>query len=273
MECSEAGVIRDEELLAYLAGEQVRPIVAQHLAHCQRCSEQLATYRQIEHSLINKLYRWDCPSNQVLGEYQLGMLNNEEVAAIQSHLHICVLCSGEVAVLANFLANDPVLVERIPAASEKISVSSTSNSHTPMQHIQQTLEQARHSAQNSARRILATLLSPQPNLAHQMRGGTSLWPRRYMAEDVSISIQVEKSPERKSALQLIGFVSRKGEALAALQGIVVQLSTPSDIISTQRIDELGNFIFVALAPATYALELHFPDGIVVIEALPVTEQE
>jgi len=34
MECSKPGAIRDEELLAYLAWEKVRPFVVQHLAEC-----------------------------------------------------------------------------------------------------------------------------------------------------------------------------------------------------------------------------------------------
>src|SRR5438067_4055125 len=77
MECSEPGTIRDEELLAYLAGERVRPVVQQHLLRCQRCSSLLANYRRMELSLTSKLYRWDCPPNQVLGEYQLGLLSND----------------------------------------------------------------------------------------------------------------------------------------------------------------------------------------------------
>src|SRR5438270_3077031 len=119
MECSQPGAIRDEELLAYLAGEKVRPFVVQHLAECQRCSSQLAAYRQIELALTSKLYRWDCPPNQVLGEYQLGLLSKELTAAVKNHLSMCVLCAAEVATLTEFLANDPLLTEReaIPATS------------------------------------------------------------------------------------------------------------------------------------------------------------
>src|SRR5690348_15054930 len=75
MECSKQGAIRDEELLAYLAGEKVRPFVVQHLAECQRCAAQLAAYQRIELTLTSKLYRWDCPPSQVLGEYYLGLLS------------------------------------------------------------------------------------------------------------------------------------------------------------------------------------------------------
>src|SRR5215831_20991480 len=102
MECSEPGNIRDEELLAYLAGEIVRPDVQRHLAQCQRCASQLATYRRMELSLTSKLYRWDCPLNQVLGEYQLGLLSNEIATAVKMHLGSCVLCAAEMAMLEQF---------------------------------------------------------------------------------------------------------------------------------------------------------------------------
>ncbi len=126
MECSEPGTIRDEELLAYLAGERVRPVVQQHLLRCQRCASQLAVYRRMEHSLTSKLYRWDCPPNQVLGEYQLGLLSNELAAAVKAHLSRCVLCTAEVATLTQFLADDPMLVERV-----SVQPSSPNNHHAP----------------------------------------------------------------------------------------------------------------------------------------------
>src|SRR5437667_7403745 len=113
MECSEPGTIRDEELIAYLAGEIVRPAVQQHLAQCQSCSAKLADFRRVERSLSRKLNRWDCPPNQELGEYQLGLLNNDRTMAVEMHLSSCVLCSAEIATLSQFLANDPMLVERV----------------------------------------------------------------------------------------------------------------------------------------------------------------
>lgn len=65
MECSQPGIVQDEELLAHLAGDAVRPVVQQHLANCPSCSARLEEYRALEHSLIQKFYRWECPSNQI----------------------------------------------------------------------------------------------------------------------------------------------------------------------------------------------------------------
>src|SRR5436305_292980 len=129
MECTEPGAIRDEELLAYLAGENVRPFVVQHLAECQHCSSQMAAYQRVELALTSKLYRWDCPPSQVLGEYQLGLLSKELTAAVKNHLAMCVLCATEVVTLTEFLAHDPLLTERAPVPSVSVQTSSPHNNH------------------------------------------------------------------------------------------------------------------------------------------------
>ncbi len=72
---------------------------------------------------------------------------------------------------------------------------------------------------------------------------------------------------------MIGFVTRKGAALEALQGVPVLLSLQSDTIHVQNIDELGNFVFSSISPATYTLELQFPENTIVIEQLPITLQD
>ncbi|HWS83922.1 MAG TPA: hypothetical protein VN207_06655 [Ktedonobacteraceae bacterium] len=108
MQCSEPGAIRCEELVAYLEGEKVRSAAEAHLAHCQCCSAQLANYRQIEGKLISKLYRWNCPSNQVLGEYHLGLLSKQLAAQVKDHLNICVLCAAEMVILIEFLTSNPL---------------------------------------------------------------------------------------------------------------------------------------------------------------------
>jgi hypothetical protein len=268
MECSEPGTIRDEELLAYLAGERVRPVVQQHLLRCQRCASQLAVYRRMEHSLTSKLYRWDCPPNQVLGEYQLGLLKNELAAAVKAHLSRCVLCTAEVATLTQFLADDPMLVERI-----SVQPSSPNNHHAP-QEAKSLVGREHDLPGTSARHIIATLLPPQPRYAYQRNVADSEnWPRRYTAEDISISIQIERGTSRRDSLQLIGFVTRKGAALESFQGIPVVLSMQPGTVYTQNIDELGNFVFSSISPATYTLELRLPESVIVIEQLPIALQD
>jgi hypothetical protein len=271
MQCSEPGAIRDEELLAYLAGEYVRPTVVQHLARCQFCTTRLASYRRIEYKLINKLYRWDCPSDQILGEYQLGLLNNEQAMAVKKHLENCVRCTAEVTVLAEFLANDPMLVERVPATANNVVSPVPSRNHSTGRDAKQILDQLRDQATAGVRQIIATLLPPSASI---VRGSdTIIWPRRYTAEGVNISIQVEHGPGRQNELQLIGLVTRKGATLESFQGVPVRLLSSARMVYTQQIDDLGNFVFVPVVPDVYALELQLPEGVVVIDQLPITSQE
>jgi hypothetical protein len=279
MQCSEPGAIRDEELLAYLAGEYVRPGVVQHLARCQSCTAQLADYRAMEYKLLSKLYRWDCPSNDVLGEYQLNLLNQEQAGAVKKHLEQCVLCNAELATLTEFLTNDPLLVERAPVTPVQVSAPVIArNNHHPGKDAQQLLDQLRERAEAGVRRIIASLLPPQPRLAAGVRGTEStvpgaIWPRLYAAEGLTISLQIERGSGRQDELQLIGLVTRKGSALGSLEGTPVRLLASANVISTQQIDDLGNFVFAPISPATYALELQLPDSIVVIDQLPIVSQE
>ena len=280
MECTKPGAIRDEELLAYLAGENVRPFVVQHLAECQHCSSQMAAYQRVELALTSKLYRWDCPPSQVLGEYQLGLLSKELTAAVKNHLAMCVLCATEVVTLTEFLAHDPLLTERASVPSVSVQTSSPHNNHRSGQGAKGVLDRLSDRSRAGVRRIVATLLPPQPRFAYQREiSQATLWPRRYSAEDLSISIQVERGTSHRDALQLIGLVTRKGEALGVLQGTPVLLSA-QDVGKSfagtpymQSIDELGNFIFSSIAPATYTLELQFPESIVVIDQLPLALQD
>jgi len=281
MECSAPGTIHDEELLAYLSGERVRPVVTQHLASCQSCSSKLADYRQMERILLDKLYRWDCPPNQILGEYQLGLLSTETASAVKRHLSTCVLCSAEVAILADFLTDDVTLVEHpaLPRRRDAVTYSSP-NSRGAAHEAKQVLGRVREQSSDGIRRVIANLLPPQPRYAYQRELGNVLntlqvvaWPRRYAAEDISISISVERETSRRDVLQLIGFVTRKGATLEALQGIPVHLASQANTEYAQNVDELGNFVFPSVAPATYTLELHFPERTIVIDQLPVALQD
>jgi hypothetical protein len=267
MECIEPGTIRDEELFAYLAGEIVRPTVQHHLARCQSCSAKLADFRQVERTLTSKLYRWDCPANQELGEYQLGLLNNERATAIKLHLRSCDLCYAEIATLSQFLANDPMLVERVSVQP------SLSNNHV-IRALKPLASNLRDVSSGQIRRIIASFLPPQPRLAYQREVvSTEVWPRSYSAEDFNISIQLDWGANRRDSLQLIGFVTRKGSSLESLQGIPVVLSSQTNIVYKQSIDELGNFVFSSITPASYTLELQLPDCTIVIEQLPVALQD
>lgn len=277
MECNEPGAIRDEELLAYLVGDTVRPVVLVHLGRCQRCSSQLAEYRRIELKLTSKLFRWDCPPNQILGEYQLGMLSNELATAVNFHLSQCVLCAAEVADLKEFLLGDPLLVERTPVIQKKSVRSSVpvSTNHRAAPGAKGFLEQMREQSRAGIRRIAAVLLPPPPRLVPIRGVEATTWPRRYTAEDLRISLQVQRETHHGDTLQLIGLVSRNGSGLNSLDGTPVVLSpfSSASAVYTQKVDELGNFVFASIPPATYTLELQLPNCTIVVDQFPLVPQE
>lgn len=270
MECTEPGIIDDEELLAYLAGEQVRPIVVQHLARCQRCSSQLATYRRMEASFHHKLYRFDCPPGHLLGEYQLGMLDAGTATQVEQHVSQCQHCSAEMVALSTFMAQAPLPVSLAAQPAHAVA----QNNHHPVQDVQRVWDAARGQAEQGVRRVLASLLPPQPRVAFSREANqqAQAWPCRYVAEDVTVTLQLEQSTNHTGTLQLIGFVTRNGVALAALHDLPVQLTSAAQTVYTQHIDELGNFIFAELAPATYTLELQFPAETIVIDQLDIALQ-
>ncbi len=272
MECSNPGAIRDEELFAYLEGESVRPAVRQHLAACQYCSSQAKTYQRLELKLIKNLYRWDCPPNQVLGDYQFGLLSPQQSVEVGNHLSTCVLCKTEVAQLTEFLANDPMLVPQSHVAARPAI-----NAVRPAQETKRVLDGLRDTSFAGVRRIIATLIPQQPQTAFQRNGTQQIaaWPRRYSAEDVNVSLQVERGTTHKDTLQVIGFVARKGTTLEALDGTPVKLiqQTPTSAREeVEPIDDLGNFVFPAVEAGIYTMEIHFKEGIVVIDQLPIEIQ-
>jgi hypothetical protein len=226
----------------------------------------------MERKLIRRLYRFDCPPSLLLGEYQLGLLDDPAAMQMKNHLSRCELCRAEVASLTGFMAQGPLPVELAPVEGWAPAVV---YDRQPVQAARRVWERMQDQAQESVRRVIAALLPQQPRAAY-LRDASQQgaeWPRRYEGEDVNISLQLEQSSGRDGTLQLIGFVKRNGVPLEGLAGALVQLSSSPQTVYTQQIDDLGNFIFAALTPATYSLEVRFPDKVVAIEQLVIAAQE
>ncbi|MCB8980588.1 MAG: hypothetical protein H6657_24525 [Ardenticatenaceae bacterium] len=57
---------------------------------------------QFSQRLQARLYRWDCPTPDELGNYELGYLNKNDNLRIALHLETCLLCREEINVLQKF---------------------------------------------------------------------------------------------------------------------------------------------------------------------------
>lgn len=102
MECKLPPPLTDEALSLVLDGEANQEI-REHLSLCPSCTARLNQMKQFESSLRQRLKRFDCPSPQQLGDYQLGLLEADEAEAIQRHLEQCPRCKAELAMLIQFL--------------------------------------------------------------------------------------------------------------------------------------------------------------------------
>jgi hypothetical protein len=190
-----------------------------------------AGFAQFQQQLRRSLYRFDCPDPHALGEYELNLLDPNQHTRIAQHAVGCDECLAELHTLRDFLASSVAVPESLV---------------------------------DRARRVVATLLTPAPGLAHSGVRGTASAIRVFEAGDVSVT--VGPGSGRGS---LIGLVVDAASPPGALAGHGVRL-LPRDggpIVST--LDDLGNFEFTGLMPDAYALDIDLPEGIIVIQELRV----
>ena len=91
MQCRFPPPLTEDQISAAIDGE-VEPGVLQHLSQCTSCMSRLEQARRFEQALRARLYRWDCPPVQQLGDYHLGLLSQAGADAIARHLGQCERC-------------------------------------------------------------------------------------------------------------------------------------------------------------------------------------
>ncbi|MBV8714355.1 MAG: hypothetical protein JO020_17745 [Chloroflexi bacterium] len=185
-----------------------------------------------ERELRRSLYRFDCPDAQMLGDYQLELLEPEERTRIAAHAVDCDECRDELQTLRAFLAM-PTLVADPPFAA--------------------------------VRRFVATLFTPTPGLAFGgLRGAADSSTRVFEAHDVTVSVG-----RAQTTGSLLGLVVAAGQTPDSLEGHEVRLSPRDGLPLRTQLDDLGNFEFNDVPAGDYALEIDLPDGVLVIEELRV----
>jgi anti-sigma factor RsiW len=230
------GAVSPDDLIAFIDGEAPADVIA-HIQHCPICAKEASEYKGTQTSLTKHLYRFDCPSPNALGDYELGMLQAEARTAIGSHVVACPRCADELAQLRAYLHFDTApplgMVERV-------------------------------------RRVIATLLSPPatPALAG-LRGAGDSPVQTYDADGITITLGPGSAARpRPGHTSLSGLLF--GEPVTApdaIAGAAVTLVDESDQPHTTTLDDLGNFTFDDLAAGTYRLEVTLGDRVVVVEGL------
>jgi hypothetical protein len=216
-----------EAIVAFIDGDAT-PEVESHIQGCMTCAADADKLSSAETALRSRLYRFDCPSPHRLGEYELGLLEAGERMRIATHALECDPCMAELHTLREFMAVDPEIPE---------------------------------SFMERARRVLAALVAPAPEVVPFGVRGADTQLRQYRAEGAQVS--VEAGPEPGSVIGLLvldGGQSPVGQARLVLPDGASQLAS---------IDEYGNFDFEDVPGGSYTLELDLAHEVIVIEQLTV----
>jgi hypothetical protein len=221
--------LREGDLLAFLDG--VAPTsIAEHIAGCPRCQDELAGLRAAEALLSAALVRADCPATEELLGFAAGLLVPDEQRRVATHVANCYDCAAELALLAK--PPEPAVVGRLARAGV---------------------------------RLVRALLQPEAPPALAMRGHVPAARRaHYAAEGYEILVVVTPGrPAEGYALEgqiLTPTGPRPGSA---------QLSGSAQGERSVEVDELGFFSFEGVPPGAYTLALDLVEASVISEILEV----
>lgn len=215
MQCRMPPPINDDQLSEALDGV-AEPAVLDHLASCPHCTERLSAARVLEQRLTGALYRWDCPTPDLLAQYATGELPAAAIARMADHLNICARCQGELNdFYAMFAAKEPTVIPTVRSRSQVVRY--------------------------------AQLMSGQATVLR----GAGAGPIIAEAGDVTIFLDVQPRTDGLASLQ--GQLVANDQA--HWEGALVELRQQGALVATTVIDELGSFTCAALPYSTTELRV------------------
>lgn len=230
MHPSHPGENRDD-LIAYVDGE-ADPATAEEIRGNPAWAAEAVDYATLQGQLQQRLYRFDCPSSMTLGDYELGLLAPEERTQVAAHATECPRCMTELRTLRVFLADEP--------DAPPLGIGAR------------------------VRSVVATLLPAPLSPVVRLRGNDDDGTRTYRAGDVTIALDTGAALVGGRGT-IAGLLWRDSGDADTLAGSVVTLRAGNDVIQRTALDDLGNFTFDDLAPATYVVELVLGDVRIRIE--------
>jgi len=225
----------DDQIVAFLDGEASAETLAR-IAADEGFRATAARYARTQQALQGRLYRFDCPAPQELGDYEAGLLLPAARTAIAAHITGCPLCLAEVRTLRAFLADEPA-----PAAP---------------------------GLRTRVRRVVAALL-PAPAPLAGLRGTDASATRLYRVGDITIAL--DATPIIYGKATLTGLLWREGEDTepGTFAGSAVTLLAGDTLAQTAALDELGNFAFDDLGSGIYTVEVTLGDDAITLENVRV----
>jgi hypothetical protein len=200
---------------------------------------------RFDNSLAAILHRAFCPNPHELGEYQLGIIDNDRATFIRQHLADCPHCRAELGELQIFLADN--------AADLGIAVQPASE-------------------ESLADRLKVWIASLLPDLPS---GGLGMQPafglrgsgekvRFYQAGEAQLALEVQDDPQQPGRKTVLGLLT--GLEPAGCQAHLARDGQPLGVVD---LDELGNFVLAKLEPGRYELILACQEAEIHIQELEI----
>jgi anti-sigma factor RsiW len=248
LDCIDPGAVHDWELEACADGE-APPHVVEHLERCPACRARAREHAPLESLLRQALYRFDCPSPDLLRDYHWRYLPADERQRVEAHLETCPHCAAELADLAEFVS------------AERAQPSQT------------LLARAREAAARlrlAVARLVPPVPSPEAARRLDTRSATALRGHTqemllFDAEGVMVSVNLEQ--EHTGAYTLFGQVLLPEPAVVA-GGHARLTAREGGMAPAQAVlDANGGFALPDLRPGVYQLVVCLPDRRIVVPTL------
>jgi anti-sigma factor RsiW len=230
--CIRPELIAEGDLLAYVEGEASEAIRT-HVAACPACAGRAERLRRVNRALMQSLYRVACPPPEMLGQYQLGLLEAADKLKIAAHLRDCPHCTRELAEM-------------------EFEAEKTDNlAGMALQLIQKAIKV-----------VEATLVKPGNLAPASVRGEARNERHAYHAAGLDILIGFQGAASQPTGA-LLGAVVQ-AETVAGNQAWLFQ---EGEKPVCSPVDALGTFTFEAVTPGEYDLALESGDTAIVMRGI------
>ncbi|HEX2911970.1 MAG TPA: hypothetical protein VH186_14275 [Chloroflexia bacterium] len=264
LECTAPDMIKEEDLFKALTGSPL-PAFEEHLTECAFCRQEIEKLRSLDRDLhqqfgfITSPGRTLCSEAQWLGDYALDLLPSVVKISIENHLACCPHCAKELQTNLRWLEE-----------------SDTQNYYPPQTRDVETPGPLK--ALKRLRRVVAERFSPhelEQKALGNLRGNPekeSFYPLTYRADDLFITVYVQREKQHSSRLKIIGFLHSEELDIQTLNGANIKLMAGEQLISSEVIDELGNFAFNNIGNfgtvSGLNLEIVLEDRIIELQGIP-----
>ncbi len=183
----------------------------------------------LERAVTRQLYRLHCPDPQVLGDFYLGTLDAGR-EEVEAHLQECSRCRDELATLERFLRIRDRPDVRVLVAQ-----------------------------------WWPALRVAEAAPAYAVRGSPQLASATYRAGELTLHVSITEDPQDRSVRTVVGILSSDAGSVLEARARLVGASYHGEA----EVDAVGQFVFDAVPPGRYTLEVETDETTVQVYPLDV----